>query len=770
MRAILVALTAVSAALAATTSLKPAPVSPLQGVQALVKRRIPKHANDFTFQLVNGTGDSFLVSDTKGHSGGVTVQCTTVSACSRGLYTYLTQIGGVDIWWTGSRLDQLPSRLPAVGKPINGSSIVPWRYHFNTVTFSYTTAFWGFDKWELLLDWLALRGVNLPLAWVGNEYILIQVFKEAGLSDAEISDFLSGPAFQAWNRFGNIQGSWGGALPVQWVEDQFALQKQIVKRMVDLGMTPVLPSFTGFVPKALQSHYPNASIVIGSQWSGFPTSLTNDSFLNPFDPLFTKLQTSFISKQAKAYGNISHIYTLDQYNENDPASGDLDYLRNVTAGTYASLRAADPQAVWLMQGWLFFSSEDFWTNERVEAYLSGVPAENMIVLDLYTESQPQWNRTNNYFGKNWVWCELHDYGGNQGFEGNLEVLTQGPIAALTSPNSTMKGIGLTMEGQEGNEIVYDILLDQAWSSTPLNVSTYVKNWVSRRYNVKSLPAAATQAWSTLASTVYNNTNTGSEATIKSILELTPATSGLVNRTGHHPTLIPYDTDTSIVPAFQLLLNASSQNPALRTNPEFLNDIVDISRQLLANRFIDAYLSLIATWNSTTTTARSLTLAGETLLDILGDLDAVLATNPNFLVSTWIHDARQWASTTTGSGSNTANVKVNQTYAAYLEYNARNQLTLWGPNGEINDYASKQWAGLVGQYYAERWATFVRYLADARKSTGDNSAYNATEIKARLLGLGKEWDTRIWGNKTRGETWGTTGDALTLAQGVFDTWA
>ena len=28
-----------------------------------------------------------------------------------------------------------------------------------------------------------------------------------------------------------------------------------------------------------------------------------------------------------------------------------------------------------------------------------------------------------------------------------------------------------------------------------------------------------------------------------------------------------------------------------------------------------------------------------------------------------------------------------------EYNARNQITLWGPRGEIIDYANKQWAGM-----------------------------------------------------------------------------
>ena len=60
---------------------------PLHGIYGIVARRIPSHTGDFTFKLSNGTGDSFVISDTKGHSGHITVTCTTVSACARGLYT-----------------------------------------------------------------------------------------------------------------------------------------------------------------------------------------------------------------------------------------------------------------------------------------------------------------------------------------------------------------------------------------------------------------------------------------------------------------------------------------------------------------------------------------------------------------------------------------------------------------------------------------------------------------------------------------------------------
>ncbi|KAJ3481876.1 hypothetical protein NLI96_g7362 [Meripilus lineatus] len=653
----------------------------LPGLDALVRRRLPSHSHSFTFNQIDGEGDAFNVTDTS-ILGGITVSCTTTSACARGLYTYLTQRAGVDIWWTGSRLNNLPPFLPRVHRPLSGKAVVPYRYHFDAVTFGYTTAFWSFDKWELLLDWLALRGVNIPLAELGTR----------------------------------------GPLPAKWVNDQFELQKQIVRRMAELGMTPVLPAFTGFVPKALKTRHFNATINPASPWITFPPDTTPVDFLQPTDPLFATLQKSFILKQKEAYGNVSHIYTLDQYNENNPTSGDLTYLHNVAADTFASLRAADPQAIWLMSGWLFFSSSYFWSPERVQAYLGGVPGpDSMIILDFYSEIKPQWDHLQNFFGKSWVWCELHDFGGDMGMQGNLQLLTTKPLEALNSSGSSMKGMGLTMEGQEGNEIVYDVLLDQAWSSTPLNVSGYGRNWTMRRYQSSDLPDSVYNAWSTLDGVIYNIQNPGTQSAIKSIFELAPSLSGLVGRIGHHPTFIPYDTNTTIVPSLRLLVQAGSEHRYLRDNPEFNYDIVDICRQLLANRFIDVYNNLVSTYSSSS--ADAVAAAALPLLDIIRDLDWVLGTNENFLLANWIRDARSWAGD-------------NETYAAYLEYNARNQITLWGSNGEENDYASKQWAGLVGDYYLRRWQSFTDYLVATKRN---GVPYNADYVKSSMISIGKEWN-------------------------------
>ncbi|GJJ10854.1 hypothetical protein Clacol_005082 [Clathrus columnatus] len=341
--------------------------SRLNGIYALVERRLPFHRDTFNFQLTEGDSDSFIISDSAREVSNRIWWCRYIGP------------GHVFI-----NCRPLPLQLEILELEVQSSLI-------DIISILYTTAFYDFEQWSLLLDWLSLRGVNLPLAWVGNEHFIVEVFKELGLNDTSISDFLSGPAFQAWNRFGNIQGSWGGTLPYQWIADQFSLQKKIVQRMVELGMTPILPAFTGYIPRDLSLVYPDASVVKATQWSSFPSSLTEDTFLNPFDPLYSKIQNSFISKQIEAYGNVSHVYTLDQFNEILPSSGEPEYLHNVSAGTFQSLRAADPSAVWLMQGWLFLISPDFWTLDRISAYLDGVPGDdNMIILDLFSEAFPLW--------------------------------------------------------------------------------------------------------------------------------------------------------------------------------------------------------------------------------------------------------------------------------------------------------------------------------------------------------------------------------------------
>lgn len=605
--------------------------------------------------------------------------------------------------------------------------------NIHAVTFSYTFAWYTWEDWEKLLDWAAWRGVNLQLAWVGYEKIFLDSFRDLGMTDDEILPFFSGPAFQAWNRFGNTKGSWGdlGDLPVSWIDAQFELQKKIVARMVELGITPVLPAFPGFVPDAILRVRPDANVTRAPDWNGLG-EYSQAYFLSPMDETYATLQRSFVEKQVEAFGNVTNIYTLDQFNEMTPASGDADYLSNVSRQTYKGLTDANPAATWLMQGWLFYSTIDFWSQDRIEAYLGGVEDKNgMLILDLYSEREPQWQRTNSYAGRPWIWCQLHDFGGNMNIFGLATNVTVKPLEALEASESLV-GFGLTPEAYEGNEVVYDLLLDQSWSPEAIDTPTYFRGWASQRYGgIAPFPEPLYEAWDLLREHVYDGKDPDIPCSGVGVYQLRPSLSGLVNRTGHWPapTALHYDPDI-LVQVWNLMLKAGTEEDSLWEVPAFELDFVDMTRQVMSNAFIDMYLDLIDTFNSIPRDSTLVAAKGASLLDFLDALDTVLSTNQHFTLEKWLRDAQRWAGTANGE---------------LLPFNAKSQVTVWFAGAEsLNDYSARAWGGLTRGYYRERWSIFV----DGLVSGAETGSFDETELEGRIGEFERAWqyeelDTSGW---------------------------
>lgn len=614
---------------------------------------------------------------------------------------------------------------------MTGASVVPWRYNLNTVTFSYSFVWYTWEDWERLIDWAAIRGVNIQLAWVGYEKIYLDSFRELGLTDDEIIPFFSSPAFQAWNRFGNVHGTWDIEKPLsmEWINQQFDLQKKIVARMVELGITPVLPAFPGFVPDALPRIRPDAQIIKTTSWGGFPGNTPKVSFLNPLDKTSTDLQKLFIEKQIDAFGNVTNVYTLDQFNEVTPSSSDSAYLASISENTYTGLTAANPASIWLLQGWLFYSSRDYWTQPKIDAYLSGpdTKSDSMLILDLFTESNAQWERTQGYSGRPWIWCELHDFGENMALEGQIGNLTQAPIDALAQSKS-MVGMGLTPEGYEGNEIVYDILLDQAWSAHPIDTQAYFASWAAVRYagTNATIPKSLFQAWELMRTTVYNSTDPGIFQVPVSIYQMSPTLHGLVNRRGHspHPTALHYDPKV-LMQAWSLMHAAVTENAKLWEVPAFQLDFVDVARQIISNQFGVEFASLVNAYNASSP-ADKIAEVGNEMLDLLSWLDKVLSTTDRFRLSRWLDAARVWGE----------RIGDEQTIA----FDARTQITVWGLQTYLNDYAAKAWSGLTAGYFIPRWEIFISYLHDAR---GSNKAVNETAMAADIRKFETDWQMKGW---------------------------
>lgn len=642
----------------------------------------------------------------------------------------------IDDFWFFERSQKLPSSLPLPAKPIAGSSSVPWRYNLNTgeprrckrqidscadtcqlvVTFAYSFAWYQWSDWEKLLDWAALHGVNFQLAWVGYEKIYLESFRQLGLQDDDILDFFSGPAFLPWNRFGNIKGTWGpqGRLSMAWIDQQFALQKKIVARMVRLGITPILPAFPGFVPDAFARVKPDANVVRAPAWGGLPEDSNNTHalFLSPLDDSYAEIQKLFVETQIKEYGNVTNMYAMDQFNEINPVSGDPGYLANVSEHSYTALTAANPAAVWIMQGWLFYlSAGNFWTQDRIDAYLSG-PRDRagMVILDLFSETAPQWQRTRSYAGRPWIWCQVHDFGGNQNLYGKITNTTVNPMEALQESGS-MVGLGIATEAYEGNEVIYDLFFDQGWSETPIDTVAYFHDWTTRRYSgVGELPASLYRAWELLRSTVYDYRSSALIGVPVSVYQVEPNVTGLYNMTTGKPTALHYDP-AALLPAWGLLLGAAAEQPRLWSEPGFRLDAVDVSRQVLSNAFDGLYLDVVSAFAAPRRPAAAdVARRGARMLALLDDLDALLATQAHFTLRRWLDAARAWGESTGERDS--------------VAYDARSQVTVWAPRTLLNDYAAKAWSGLVSTYYRERWRIFVDRLVDALENHDGRLDYAA----------------------------------------------
>ncbi|DAZ99319.1 TPA: hypothetical protein N0F65_005170 [Lagenidium giganteum] len=703
------------APVAAEVQLKMPDHDPIAATQALIRRRLgDKYVDQISLRVIP-QDNGLDVFEACSNGDKVDIGGSSATALAYGLQWYLKHSVETQVDWDNHELD-LPDTLPACNTNIRQRRAVKYTYYQNVCTVSYSSWTWGWDKWEKHIDWMALNGINMPLAFTGQEKVWQNTFKYFNISDAGLNKFFAGSAFLAWGRMGNVRGSWvKGPTPQAFIDDQFELQLLILARMRELGMLPALPAFAGHIPEELHLKYPDAKWSRSPNWGNFTDEFCCVYMLDPTDPLYLQIGKKFVEEQTKLYNYTSSLYQCDTYNEMDPDSTDPTALAAASKAVIDSMTAADPNAVWLMQGWLFMS--DFWKKDVVRSYLGGVPNDKMIILDLYSEVSPIWNKMDNYFGKSWIYCVLHNFGGNTGMRGDLPKLGSDPVASRIQSNGTMIGVGLTMEGIFQNYVVYDLTMQMGWEENPVTFPAWVDDYARSRYHGKN--EHAQKAWRILLTSVYNRTN-GYGGVTKNIVTIRPHWK--LVRDGFMPTVITYDPK-DVVRAWRHLLAASKELGHIET---FRHDLVDVTRQFLSDHFLHMYLKLEKHYHEKTVPAETICTLKKKMMRTIRHLDEILSTSPDWLLGTWIADARALGRNET-------------TLEDYYEYEARNQVTRWGDNNDnvLSDYAAKEWAGLINNYYRGRWSLWLTEVCESYKEKRDidNEAYykarEAFELKWQL---------------------------------------
>ena len=693
--------------------------SPIQGLL----ERIDKGASrKFVIEQVKSPTDFFEL-DQKGDK--VVIRGNNYVSIATGVNWYLKYYAGIQLSWNGMTA-QLPAVLPAVPQKERHETDLKYRYDFNYCTHSYTMAFWDWDRWEKEIDWMALHGINLPLAVVGADVVWYNVLTKLGYTKDEINEFIAGPAFQGWWLMNNLEG-WGGPNPNSWYKQRETLQKQILKRMREYGIRPVLPGYSGMVPHNAKERL-GLNVSDPGLWCGY----RRPAFLQPTDPRFNEIADLYYKEMSRLYGK-ADFYSMDPFHEGGNVAG-VD-LNAAGQAIWGAMKKANPKAVWVAQAWQ--------ANPR-QKMIENLPAGDLIVLDLFAESRPQWGDPESTwyrkegFGKHdWLYCMLLNYGGNVGLHGKMKhVIDEFYKAKTSSFGKTMKGVGMTMEGSENNPVMFELLCELPWRPARFDKDEWLKNYTVARYG--KADKAVQDAWLLLSNTIYNcpakNTQQG---THESVFCGRPDYD--VYQVSSWSEMEPYYKPEDIIRAAGIMLSATDR---FKGNNNFEYDLIDIVRQAVAEKGRLVYPIMIDAYKAGE--KELFAASSQRFLDLILLQDKLLAARPEFKVGTWIEKAR--------------NLGTTPEEKDLYEWNARVQVTTWGnrvaaDEGGLRDYAHKEWNGLLRDFYYNRWKVWI----DRQKAQLNGAPVKAIDFYA----IEEPWTKQTNPYSSQAE-----GDVIEVAKEVY----
>ena len=658
-------------------------------VSDMLDRILPNNADASKFSY-QATGDSVQQFTISCDGSQIEILGSDNVCVAAGINWYLQHYAGIDISWN-SPTATLPTPLPVCEEETHKAS-VEWRYYLNFCTYSYSMAFWNWERWQQELDWMALHGINMPLAITGMECVWREVLMNAyGYMLDEVNTFVSGSAYYGWFFMNNLT-AWGGPQPESWYTQQLELGRKIFQRMKDFNMKPVIPGYVGMIPKDFMTQAKPSSI---TDWNA--SDIVNGgnwcSFVRPYFVNNTDRLKDFASKYYAAFealfGDVcdTHFYAIDPFHEGGVPNGVTSASASVAA-MWEALTTYDSNAVWVAQHW----------QENPTTILTHtIPRGCLIILDLHGDQYADTSCSGNHTtvsGQNhdWVWGQVSNFGGNVGFFGRMDRLINSFYAARDDKYSNgLVGIGAIPEGIENNAMLYDLLYALPWTNNDYTRQSWLQDYVKMRYGVSSTSDSPKvcqayktllSAWTRLGAGIYQCPNNAQQGTTESVFlmrpSLTPRTvSSWANSSWY------WDFTELRTALYEML----SVNDVLRDNDNYRFDLVDLTRQALAD-YGKELLDEIRVKGGQERIDK--------FLQLILDQDYLLGTRSELCFGSWTKAARARGTTSAESD--------------LYEKNARMLLTTWGDRlqcekGGLHDYANREWNGLLSSYYYPRWKAF-----------------------------------------------------------------
>ena len=514
--------------------------------------------------------------------------------------------------------------------------------------------YWGFDRWEKEIDFMAMSGINTPLQAVGFDGVIYHTLVDIGMPEDFCLEFSSGPTFLMRQLTGNVAGM-NSVSSLDYLERKINLGRQITEREKQLGMSPVFPAAMPSVPFSLRKKYIKMDIFKAPAWYNFPPIF----LIKPDNAFFDIFNRKFLTIQRDLLGE-THNYIFEPIYDCDK-KGYNSYLSSLGKALSDTLGAFDDEAVCYTH--LDSINADFFKN---------ISAKRYIIISDKTDSILE--------GKNFVVSIDGNKYGRTGLCGDVERLCNSPYKKAREKYSTVLGTSISLDTFSENPMYCAAALNALVNSDSVDCDEFVKSYAIKRYGIADYQQAAVR----LKNICYN-----ADECAGSIICARPST--LIKHTA------PYDSMERKIDFHELYEVADSiLSSDLRKNDAMRADIQSIVRQILSELAYPVYLR--ATEFFKNKDVGNYEQASNLFLEICEDMDRLLKTRSGTNFFTRIDEARQ--------------LGANKDEKQQLEINFLLLHTIWGPIDHtiLYDTVWNEWGGLVKDYYAQRWFMYFRALA------------------------------------------------------------
>ena len=290
---------------------------------------------------------------------------------------------------------------------------------------------------------------------------------------------------------------------------------------------------------------------------------------------------------------------------------------------------------------------------------------------------------------------LLNFGGNVGLHGKMDALIDGFYNAKEDvrASKTMKGVGITPEGIENNPMMYELLYELPWRETRFTRNEWLKEYVQARYGADD--EALQKAWQLLGNGIYNSPKEKpQQGTHESLFCARPGLD--VWKASAWAESKDYYNPKDVIDAARWMISVADQ---YKGNNNFEYDLVDVLRQAIAEKGRLTLKVVAAAYRAEDKALFE--MASQRFLQLILLQDELLGTRKEFRVGNWTGMARKIG-------------KTSQEKDLY-EWNARVQITTWGnrsasEQGNLHDYAHKEWNGILKDFYYMRWKLYFDSLA------------------------------------------------------------